>query len=140
MGSVLSSSAFFSPDCQVFSSITNIEAAGLIVAAAFVFASTKFDDNFVDVLTSAKGYAQLGHPAMGALLAIVLLNASIIGACAVSLSAAYAFGDVFKARHSLHRKLSEAKFFYGFYAGLVALAGAIVLIDSDMKHEWELAG
>ena len=117
-------------DTIVEAFITNIEAAGLIIAAAFVFAGTKFDNNFVDVLTSARGYTQLGHPAMGAILAIVLLNASIIGACAVSLSTSYAFGDVFKANHSLHRKLSEAKFFYGTYAGLVVLAGAIVLIPN----------
>lgn len=113
-------------DTIIGSFITNIEAAGLIVAAAFV--GTKFDGNFVDVLTTANGYAQLGHPAMGAILAIVLLNASIIGACAVSLSTSYAFGDVFKVNHSLHRKVNEAKLFYGSYVTLVVLAGAIVLI------------
>src|SRR6266852_7407426 len=59
-----------------------------------------------------------------------LPNASIIGACAVSLSTSYAFGDTFKARHSLHYKLSEAKFFYGSYAAIVILAGAIVLIPN----------
>ena len=32
---------------------------------------------------------------MGVILMIILLNASIIGACAVSLSTSYAFGDVF---------------------------------------------
>src|SRR5690348_6506770 len=90
----------------------------------------KLDNTFVDVLTSAKGYAQLGHPTMGALLAFILLNASIIGACAVSLSTSYAFGDVFNVRHSLHRKVNEAKVFYGSYAGLVILAGAIVLIPN----------
>lgn len=110
--------------------LTNIEAAGLIIAAAFVFIGTHFENNFVDVLTSANGFNQLGHPVMGALLAIVLLNASIIGACAVSLSTSYAFGDVFKANHSLHRKVSEAKFFYGSYAALVICAGAIVLIPN----------
>jgi hypothetical protein len=110
--------------------LTNVEAAGLIIAAAFVFVGTKFDSNFVDVLSSAKGYAQLGHPTMGAILAIILLNASVIGACAVSLSTSYAFGDVFKVRHSLHRKVNEAKVFYGSYAGLIILAGAIVLIPN----------
>lgn len=108
--------------------LTNTEAAGLVIAAAAVFAGTKLNANFVDVLTSARGYAEFGHPAMGAILAIVLLNASIIGACAVSLSTAYAFGDTFRVRHSLHRKVSEAKLFYGSYAATVALAGAIVLI------------
>lgn len=110
--------------------LTNIEAAGLIIAAAFVFIGTHFANNFTDVLTSANGFSQLGHPVMGALLAIVLLNASIIGACAVSLSTSYAFGDVFKANHSLHRKVGEAKFFYGTYAALVICAGAIVLIPN----------
>jgi len=67
---------------------------------------------------------------MGTILMIILLNAAIIGACAVSLSTSYAFGDVFRVRHSLHRKVSEAKLFYGSYAAMVALAGAIVLIPN----------
>src|SRR5258708_11673492 len=64
---------------------------------------------------------------------IVLLNASIIGACAVSLSTSYsyAFGDVFKVNHSLHRKLNEAKPFYRSYARLIMLAGAIVCADPE---------
>jgi hypothetical protein len=37
---------------------------------------------------------------------------------------------VFKVNHSLHRKVSEAKLFYGSYAAMVALAGAIVLIPN----------
>jgi len=61
---------------------------------------------------------------------IVLLNASIIGACAVSLSTSYAFGDAFNVNHSLHRKVNEAKLFYGSYAGMVVAAGAIVLIPN----------
>ena len=68
-----------------------------------------------------------GHAA-GALFAIILLNASIIGAAAVTLSTSYAFGDVFGARHSLHRRVREAKFFYATFAGLMAAAAAIVLI------------
>jgi Mn2+/Fe2+ NRAMP family transporter len=110
--------------------LTNIEAAGLIIGAAFVFAGTKLFGVFTDAGTSAHGYAALGHPVMGALLMIVLLNASIIGACAVSLSTSYAFGDVFKVNHSLHRKMNEAKFFYGSYAAMVVLAGTIVLIPN----------
>ncbi len=115
-------------DTIIGSFLTNIEAAGLIVAAAFVFAGTKFNNNFVDIFTTANGYSQLGHPVMGVILAIILLNASIIGACAVSLSTSYAFGDTFKANHSLHRKFNEAKFFYGTYAALIVMAGGIVLI------------
>jgi len=115
-------------DTIVGAFLTNIEAAGLIVAAAFVFAGTQFDGAFVNVATTANAYTQLGHPVMGVFLAIVLLNASIIGAGAVTLSTSYAFGDVFRVRHSLHRKLGEAKLFYGTFMGMVVLAGAIVLI------------
>jgi hypothetical protein len=64
----------------------------------------------------------------GALFAIVLLDASIIGASAVTLSTSYAFGDVFGLKHSLHRKFREARPFYATYTGIVVLAAAIVLI------------
>ena len=110
--------------------LTNIEAAGLIIGAAFVFAGSKLFGNFVNAGATAHGYAAQGQPLMGALLMIVLLNASIIGAGAVSLSTAYALGDVFKVNHSLHRKVSEAKLFYGSYTVMVVAAGAIVLIPN----------
>ena len=71
--------------------------------------------------------AVLGHAA-GTLYALVLLNASIIGAAAVTLGTSYAVGDFFGARHSLHRSFFQAKAFYASYAGLMALAAAIVLI------------
>ncbi len=84
----------------------------------------------MNVITSARGFAALGHPMIGAILAIILINASVVGACAVTLSTSYAFGDVFKVRHSLHRKVNEAKFFYGSYGVIVLLGGAIVLIPN----------
>lgn len=62
------------------------------------------------------------------LFALILLDASIIGAAAVTLSTSYAFGDMFGLRHSLHRKFNEAKAFYLSYTGLVVVAAAIVLI------------
>ena len=69
----------------------------------------------------------LGHAA-GTLYALVLLNASIIGAAAVTLGTSYAFGDFFGAHHSLHRNFFQAKGFYASFAGLVAVAAGIVLI------------
>ena len=69
----------------------------------------------------------VGH-ASGAIFAIILLNASIIGAASVTLATSYAFGDVFGARHSLHRSWRDAKFFYGAFTAMVVLAAGIVLI------------
>ena len=65
---------------------------------------------------------------LGALFAIVLLDASIIGAAAVTLATSYAFGDMFGIRHSLHRSFRDAKAFYATYTALVVAAAAIVLI------------
>jgi len=75
----------------------------------------------------AQGLARsLGHGA-GAMFAIILLNASIIGAAAVTLSTSYAFGDVFGVQHPA-RRVSEAKFFYASYTAMVVVAAGIVLI------------
>src|SRR5208282_1398081 len=60
--------------------------------------------------------------------AIVLLNASLIGAAAVTLATSYAFGDVFGAKHSLNRGPLDAKLFYGSFTLMVAAAAGIVLI------------
>ena len=48
-------------------------------------------------------------PAAGACFAIVLLNASLIGAAAVTLATSYAFGDVFGASHSLRTAASATR-------------------------------
>ena len=63
----------------------------------------------------------------GVLFAIGLIDASLIGAAAVGLSTAYAIGDVLSIRHSLHRKVKDAKGFYAVYCGLMAVAAALVL-------------
>jgi hypothetical protein len=61
------------------------------------------------------------------LFALALLDASIIGAAAVSLATAYAIGDVFSLRHSLHRKPHDAKGFYAVYFGLIVVAAILVM-------------
>ena len=65
------------------------------------------------------------------LFAIALLDASVIGAFAVSLLTAYAIGDVFGLKHSLHRGVKGAKGFYAIYAGLVGAAATVVLIPGS---------
>ncbi|WP_436836940.1 Nramp family divalent metal transporter, partial [Mycobacterium avium] len=57
---------------------------------------------------------------LGWLFAIVLMDASILGAAAVTLATSYAFGDVFGLKHSLHRGFADAKPFYLSYSAMVA--------------------
>jgi len=115
-------------DTVLGSFVTVIGAGAMIVTCAFAFDHTRFFGAFTDAGGVARDlHHQLGYTA-GALYAIVLVNASIIGAAAVTLGTSYAFGDMFGARHSLHRNFFDAPGFYSSFAGLVALAAGIVLI------------
>ena len=62
---------------------------------------------------------------MAVLFAIILLDASLIGANAIGLATTYAIGDAMGKRHSLHWKISEAPLFYGGYALLLAVSAAV---------------
>ena len=115
-------------DTYIGSVITNVGAGALIIAAAFAFGGTKLFGQFTDAGGVATGLGHTVGPAAGAIFAIVLLNAALIGAAAVTLSTAYAFGDVFTVKHSLHRKATDARVFYGIFSGLVIVAAGIVLL------------
>ena len=103
-------------------------AAALMGAAAAAFAGTKGAGNFTDSAGLAAGLAASAGKAAGALFAVALLDASVIGAFAVSLATSYALGDVLGLKHSLHRGIGQAKGFYAVYGLLIAGAAALVLI------------
>ena len=115
-------------DTAIGSVVVIFGAAALLIAAASAFSGTPLHGQFSDAGAVATGLGHRLGSAAGAMFAIALLNASIIGAAAVTLSSSYAFGDVFGRRHSLHHGASQAKTFYGSYAAMVALAAGIVLI------------
>jgi NRAMP (natural resistance-associated macrophage protein)-like metal ion transporter len=115
-------------DTWIGAFVVVIGAAALICVSAFAFEGTKYFGNFSDAGTTATALSnELGSVA-GAFFALVLLNASLIGAGALTLSTSYAFGDVFGTKSSLHRSLADAKAFYGIFAALIVGAAAIVLI------------
>jgi Mn2+/Fe2+ NRAMP family transporter len=81
--------------------------------------------NFTDAGAVATHLSnQLGHTA-GVLFAIILLDASLIGANCVGLATTYALGDAMGKPHSLHWKITEAPLFYGSYAMLLAVSAAV---------------
>ncbi len=59
---------------------------------------------------------------------IMMVNAAVLGTTAVSLSSAWAYGEVKGWPHSLHKKFKEAPGFYIVYTTCVGLAAAVVLI------------
>ncbi len=111
--------------------IVVLGAAAVIGATAAAFAGTKAAGNFTDSAGLAHGVAAYAGHAAGVIFAIALLDASVIGAFAVSLSSAYAIGDVLGLNHSLHRGVGQAKGFYAVYAALIGGAAAIVLIPGS---------
>jgi len=111
--------------------IVVVGAAALMGATTAAFAGTRAFGRFTDVAGVAQGLTAYSGRLTGVLFAIALLDASIIGAFAVSLSTAYAIGDVFGLRHSLHRGVKGAKGFYAVYAGLVAASAAVVLLPGS---------
>ncbi|MFE3873157.1 NRAMP family divalent metal transporter [Kitasatospora sp. NPDC059146] len=117
-------------DLWIGIAIVIIGAAALIGLTAAAFAGTDGFGQFSDTAAVAKGIEDKAGHLAGVLFAIALLDASIIGAFAVSLSTAYAIGDVFGIKHSLHRGVKGAKGFYAVYAGLVAVAATITLLSN----------
>jgi Mn2+/Fe2+ NRAMP family transporter len=108
-----------------------VGGAAIMGATTVAFAHSHLFGHFTDAAGLAAGLQAYGGRAVGVLFAIALLDASIIGAFAVSLSTAYAISDVFGIHHSLHRGVRTAKGFYAVYAALIAGAATIVLIPGS---------
>jgi NRAMP (natural resistance-associated macrophage protein)-like metal ion transporter len=105
-----------------------VGAAAIMMATASAFSGTSDFGHYRDALGIARGLNEHLSGMVGTIFALVLFDASIVGASAVTLATSYAFGDMFGLRHSLHRGIGDAKLFYGSYAATVALAAGIVLI------------
>jgi Mn2+/Fe2+ NRAMP family transporter len=112
--------------------IVVIGASAIMIAMAFAFTPNGTGAGnataFVDAHQLATQLTSHIGPAVGAIFSILLIDASIVGASAVTLSTSYAFGDTFGIRNSLHRSWREARQFYAMFTGLVVLAAAFVLI------------
>ncbi len=109
--------------------IVVVVGAGILVCvSAFAFAHTPYAGHFTDAGGTANGLDHTLGPTAGAFFALILLNASLIGAGALTLSTSYAFGDMTGSKSSLHRSFREAKGFYALFSLVIVGAAAIVLI------------
>src|ERR1700674_381550 len=118
-------------DTVIGSVVVVVGAAAIMMATASVFTGTNAFGNFSNALGIAQGLTRHISPVVGGIFALLLFDASIVGASAVTLATSYAFGDVFGLRHSLHRGFREAKLFYGTYTAMVVVAACIVLVGND---------
>ncbi|MCV7094195.1 divalent metal cation transporter [Mycobacterium kubicae] len=95
-------------DTTLCAFVAVIGAAALIMTGDWAARATTSRGRFADAGTVAHLLDQI-DTTLGSVFAIVLLDASIIGAAAVTLCTSYAFGDVCGLKHSLHRGLGDAK-------------------------------
>jgi Mn2+/Fe2+ NRAMP family transporter len=115
-------------DTAVGTLFFGIAAVATLAACALAFSGTPLHGAFVDAGAVADGLRDRAGNWAGALFAVALINGSILGAAAVTLSTSYAIGDVSGTKHSLHRTWRDARVFHGSYTALVVLAATIVLI------------
>jgi NRAMP (natural resistance-associated macrophage protein)-like metal ion transporter len=114
-------------DLWIGIAFVTVGAVAMMGFAAAIFSGQPEAGNFVDTGAVAAGLEKYAGKLPAILFTLALIDACIIGAAAVSLSTAYAIGDVLSLRHSLHRKVQDAKGFYGVYFGLILLSAVLVL-------------
>jgi len=114
-------------DLWIGIALVMIGAVAMMGFAAAIFAGRPEFGQFTDAGAVAAGLEKYAGKLPAVLFAFALIDACIIGASAVSLSTAYAIGDVLSLSHSLHRKPNHAKGFYGVYFSLIVVAAALVL-------------
>jgi Mn2+/Fe2+ NRAMP family transporter len=114
-------------DLWIGIALVMIGAVAMIGFCTTIFSGTAEFGHFTDAGGTAVGLENYAGKLPAVLFALALLDACIIGAAAVSLSTAYAIGDVLSLSHSLHRKPSQAKGFYAVYFGLIVVSAALVL-------------
>jgi Mn2+/Fe2+ NRAMP family transporter len=103
-------------------------AGAVLTLSASVLHGSPLRGHYTDIGTVLSAVGRHLGPAAGAVLALAVLNASLLAVGAVSLSGSYALGEVLGVKHSLHRRFSDARIFHGSYAAIVALSAGIVLI------------
>ena len=115
-------------DTIIGSFVVVIVAGVLLAACAVGLAGHGDTTSYTNALGVARGLGHyVGHDA-GALFALMLLNASVIGAAVVTLASSYALGDLSSSHQGLNARLFEAKAFYGGFAVLLILAGTVAVV------------
>ena len=84
--------------------------------------------NFTDPAQMAVQLGALFGPIGKNAILLLMINAAVLGATTISLSSAWAYGEVRGWAHSLQKPVREAPGFYAVYALCVMAAAAVVLI------------
>lgn len=83
---------------------------------------------FTDPAQMAVDLGSFAGPLVRNIILLMMINAAVLGTTAISLSSAWAYGEVKRWPHSLQLPFGKAAGFYAVYLACVAAAAAIVLI------------
>jgi Mn2+/Fe2+ NRAMP family transporter len=106
--------------------VFTIVVAGCMVIAGN--ASKVHGIPFVDPAQMAVALRPFTGSGVRTAILLLMLNAAVLGTTAISLSSAWAYGEIRGWRHSLELPLRVARGFYSVYFVCVAAAAAVVLI------------
>jgi len=110
----------------LFGSIFTIIVAGAMMLVGNI--AYQHHWAFTDPAQLAMDVLKIYGPWMKNLLLIMMINAAVLGTTAISLSSAWAFGEVKGWHHSLHKGIKEEPKFYAIYVSCILCAAGLVLI------------
>ncbi|HXX38839.1 MAG TPA: Nramp family divalent metal transporter [bacterium] len=105
----------------------------IVVAAAMMLAGNAalvHGIKFADPAQTAVDLVKVSGPFVRNAILLLMCNAAVLGTTAVSLSSAWAYGEVRGWPHSLQLPMRSARGFYGVYIAAVGAAAALVLIPN----------
>jgi len=105
--------------------VTITVAGCMMVAGAYAMGH---GIHFEDPAQMANAMRSITGDGIRVAILLLMINAAVLGTAAISLSSAWAYGEVQGWPHSLQLPFKEAKGFYFVYVACVALAAGLVLI------------
>jgi Mn2+/Fe2+ NRAMP family transporter len=103
--------------------ITVVVAVFIVLLTGTILGGVNIDD-----AAQASALVMKTDKYAGAMMAIGLFDAGLLGAICISLASSWAFGEIFGWAHSLNTKIKEAPWFYVCYMLMLISAGLVVLI------------
>jgi Mn2+/Fe2+ NRAMP family transporter len=103
----------------------------ILVAGCMMLAGNVAFQHHWDFTDPAQLAVQLGSlfgPLLRNAMLLLMSNAAVLGTTTISLSSAWAYGEVRGWAHSLQKPVREAPGFYGVYAVCLIVAAGLVLI------------
>ena len=110
-------------DTALGSLFTVVVASVLIIVAGTLLAGKS-----VDSAATASRLLMPINSYVGTFVAIGLFDAGLLGAIAISMTSAWAFGEVFGWSHSLNARTGQSRWFTLFRLFILVVAASIVLI------------